>query len=139
MNEKKALFALTGLIYVIAALHIAALYFFWYWSIWWYDIMMHTLMGFWIGSMTLIIASRKIDTGGNFIRFGLPILVAFIIGILWEMFEWHIDRFVIVRFQTDIIDTLSDLASDIAGGLMATLIGFHRNRDMITTQNTNEQ
>jgi len=138
VNEKKALFALTGLIYVIAALHIAALYFFWYWSIWWYDIMMHTLMGFWIGSMALIIASRRINTKNDLIRFGVPILAAFIIGILWETFEWHIDRFIIVRLQTDIIDTLSDLASDITGGLIASLIGFHRSSRILPQQNTNE-
>ncbi|MEK7065728.1 MAG: hypothetical protein AAB938_00045 [Patescibacteria group bacterium] len=124
-TDRKRIFArLTALLYVIAALHITALYFFWYWSMWWYDILMHTLSGLWIAGMVLFIISGK-RFGALFsplVRFGFPLLVVVCVGIAWETFEWNVDQIILSHFQNDIVDTLSDIGADVAGGLVASLL-----------------
>ena len=53
MSGKKLFILLTVLLYIIATLHILSLYFFWYWTFWWMDIILHTLGGIWVGGMFL--------------------------------------------------------------------------------------
>ncbi len=119
---------LAVLLYVIAALHIAALYFFWYWSIWWYDILVHILGGVWIGGMALFFISRThMKTPHSlFVRFVFPFLIVAVFGTLWEAFEWNVDQIILFRFQNDIVDTLSDIGADIGGGLIASFLWFRQ-------------
>lgn len=129
-DRKKTFVWLTVLLYIIATLHIAALYFFWYWSVWWYDILVHTLGGVWIGGMALFILLGKGGEKRNslFMRFFLPLVATALIGILWEAYEWNVDQIILFRFQGDMIDTLSDIGADISGGFIATLLWARQNR-----------
>lgn len=121
--RKIILIKLTALLYIITTLHLSALYFFWYWSIWWFDILVHFLGGVWIGGMALLIFflgksdTKLLKTSSAYI---LSVVAVLVIGVLWEVFEFSLDTFII--FQTnDISDTISDIGADIAGGVFASL------------------
>ncbi len=126
MSIKKLFIKLTIFLYIIAVLHFLALYFSWYWSIWWYDIPMHIMGGFWVGGMVLwlyfLYRKEEIDENINRFRVVMISLVAtLIIGILWELFEFSLDTFVIFK-TNDLVDTASDIINDIIGSL---LISFY--------------
>jgi len=139
--RKKTFARLTAFLYVIGALHIAALFFFWYWSIWWYDILLHALGGVWIGGMMLFFLSgrEKNMSGSTILRFSVPLLGVLIIGTFWEAFEWNIDQVVLSYFQNDVVDTLSDIGADIAGALLSSvlLIGYSKHEtSQVNNNNT---
>jgi len=134
MNEikKTILIKLTILLYVIAMLHIMALYFFWYWSIWWLDILMHFLGGMWVGGMAfvfLFLNKNDVSMGKIFRPCLLSFVVVLVIGVLWEIFEFSLDTFIIFQ-PNDISDTISDLGADIAGGMFACLCIIYKLRQM---------
>lgn len=133
MDRKKTFAQLAALLYVVLGLHAAALYFFLYWNLWWYDIAVHALMGLWIGGMTLFVFSgraRGDEAPPSLVRFGAPIVTVLFFGLLWETFEWNLDHFVIVLFQTDLTDTISDIGSGVGGGLISaiSLLGYARGK-----------
>lgn len=124
-KQKQFLIRLSILLYTITALHILALYFFWYWSIWWYDIPMHFLGGLWVGGMAFLTYgyipafSRFRDRRGIY-AYIVPFIAVLAIGALWEVFEFSLDTFITLQ-QNDVLDTISDLGMDIAGALAAIL------------------
>ncbi|MEK7555946.1 MAG: hypothetical protein AAB523_01510 [Patescibacteria group bacterium] len=123
MTKKKLFISLSLLLYIVAALQTLALYFFWYWSYWWYDIMMHFLAGLWVGGMVLwayfFSESMKVfhpvrRSHAYFMVLG----ITFLIGLSWELFEFSLDTFIIFQ-QNDLVDTMSDLGMDIVGAQAA--------------------
>ncbi len=124
MTKKKLFISLSFLLYIVAALQMLALYFFWYWSYWWYDIMMHFLAGLWVGGMVLWVyffsgstkISRPIRKSHAYL---MAISITFLIGLSWELFEFSLDTFIIFQ-QNDLMDTMGDLGMDILGALSAT-------------------
>jgi len=124
MTKKKLFISLSFLLYIIAALQMLALYFFWYWSYWWYDIMMHFLAGFWVCGMVLWVCffsgSAKISRPIRKSRAYLTALgITFLIGLSWELFEFSLDTFIVFQ-QNDLVDTMSDLGMDMLGALSAS-------------------
>ncbi len=82
--------------------------------------------GFWVGGMVLwlyfLYRKEEIDENINRFRVVMISLVAtLIIGILWELFEFSLDTFVIFK-TNDLVDTASDIINDIIGSL---LISFY--------------
>jgi len=60
-------------------------------------------------------------TLGNLKVYIISILAVIVIGVLWELFEFSLDTFVV--FQTNnVLDTISDLAADVAGALTASIL-----------------
>ena len=92
--------------------------FFWYYTIWWFDIPMHFLGGVFLGLVFGYVLLRHGIKNFSQKTFFYGILAIFIVGILWEIFEFNIDTFITFRDQ-NIIDTLSDICFDLAGGLFA--------------------
>ncbi len=122
MMKRKTFALLAVLLYVILTLHLSALYFYWYWMFWWYDILLHFLGGLWLAGTALwflqYIRQKQMSQIKQYL---FPVGIVIIIGLGWEIFEFSLDTFII--FQTnDIIDTMSDLGMDIAGSLTASLI-----------------
>lgn len=119
--------SLAILLFTIFVLHIAALYFFWYWSIWWYDLLIHFLGGIFIGGLALTLFKRSTAENGDFlsILFVTVSVVAFF-GIVWELFELSVDSIIAFNDQNDRLDTITDLAVDITGGLIAPFFFWKR-------------
>ncbi len=114
----KEIFWLSAL---VAIMHYAALKFFFYWTISWFDIVMHLMGGFVIG---LIVISILINIPNlnlrNNSKLALVLVLSFvmIIGLGWELWELFMEFSSILE---DKVDTIIDLIMDFIGGYFAFL------------------
>ncbi|MBU0612342.1 hypothetical protein KKA39_02990 [Patescibacteria group bacterium] len=112
MNKKKLLIRLVFLILFIFALNYIATGFYWYFSIWYFDMLMHFLGGFWAGlAVIYVLSSQELDFK-LIIKVFLGVLL---IGFLWEVFEVSVDK-TISQNPFNFLDTVSDIFFDLAGG-----------------------
>jgi uncharacterized membrane protein YjdF len=121
MVEKKNLFKYSAsLIFVIFVLHFLATNFYWYYSMWYFDMFMHFLGGLWLGFVFLWFF------GKNNLNLSLIFKIIFgilIVGIGWEIFEFYFVNYV-AENSFDRLDTLSDIFFDLFGGLSAVIYSF---------------
>jgi len=122
MDRKKLLTYLAFLIFFIFAVNYAAMKFYWYFSIWYFDMPMHFLGGFWLGLALIWLFSVKELSFKIIFKI---ILGVFFIGILWELFEISIDK-TITQNPFNILDTVSDMCFDLAGGGLSIIYFFKR-------------
>ena len=113
MDRKKFLLRLAYLIFFIFIINSLAMKFYWYWTIWYFDMPMHFLGGFWLS--LLLIWFFRIDkiSPRLILKISLGVLL---IGVSWEIFEFWANNF-IGQIPFSIPDTLSDIFFDLAGGL----------------------
>jgi hypothetical protein len=98
-------------------LHKIALSWALYWTISWYDIMMHFLGGFLIALIILLIISRfKIIIFNPKLIFILMMGGVLIVGLGWELFEIF---FELINIKTDKLDTIIDIVMDLLGAVAA--------------------
>lgn len=90
--------------------------FYWYNSIWYFDIIMHFLGGVWVGLFFIYIFSRE-SLDFLFLKVILSVLL---IGISWEVSEFYVNN-MIGQVPFDIVDTLFDICFDIFGGLLSVI------------------
>lgn len=109
---------------VIAALHFLAFEFYFYWTFWWFDILMHFLGGLWISLMALWV----LFLSGYITQFHLSYRSAFfvaifsviVIGIGWELFE--IWSGISLEDKTNyLFDTTVDFIMNLFGALSGYL------------------
>jgi VanZ family protein len=86
-----------------------------YWGLWWYDIPMHLLGGVWV-ALTLLWLEQKnrLPFRLNLVRLVLAVVA---VGLLWEIYE-IVFELTFTRKTGYIVDTISDLLLDLAGGLI---------------------
>ncbi len=89
--------------------------FYWYFSIWWSDMPMHILGGFWLGLVFIYFLKIKDLSFSTILKI---ILGALVIGLLWEVFEILVDK-TIIQNPFNTLDTLSDICFDLAGAGIA--------------------
>ena len=102
-----------------------------YWIFPWFDIPMHILGGVMVGLFAQT-AMDKLDRHKiNKKRFMLAVSAALIVGVLWELAEWHYG-------VTDglgpvsRLDTIKDIMDDIIGGALSIWVwGFLFNKTKI--------
>jgi uncharacterized membrane protein len=104
---------------LIGFLHAWAMEEAYYWTISWYDIMMHFLGGFWLALSILWINETKTLP----FRMSLANVLFFVLVIsaLWELYELYFD----MTFTSDpeySFDTSLDFVMDTLGGLVAFLL-----------------
>ncbi len=124
--DRKRLFKILAyLIFLLFLLNYIGSKFYWYFSIWWFDMPMHFLGGFCVGIGLIWFFSRPS------LRFQLEpkalasflfkiFLGVLLIGVLWELFEILFNN-IIAQDSFYILDTVSDVFFDLAGGTFATL------------------
>ncbi|OGI64849.1 hypothetical protein A3H53_04735 [Candidatus Nomurabacteria bacterium RIFCSPLOWO2_02_FULL_40_10] len=117
IDRKRLLKILAYLIFFILIVHFAANKFYWYYSLWYLDVIMHFLGGIWIGILYFYIFPSK-ESSLNAVFKMLFFILA--IGIGWEMFEMLVND-VIAKNPFDYLDTFSDIFFDLFGGLCAIL------------------
>lgn len=122
MDRKKLLKILAYLIFFIFVVHFFANIFYWYYSIWYFDMPMHFLGGFWWG---LVLICFLFSEESDFRLISKVILSVLVIGILWELYEVLFYNY-LGQNPFDILDTLSDVLFDLAGGSFAILYFFKR-------------
>ena len=115
MNEERLLKHLVLLMFFIFILDILARQFYWYYSVWYFDILMHFLSGFWVGLFFLYaFYSRNIFSKKSL----TVILYVLVIGILWEVFEFYVHNYM-GQDPFNTLDTITDIFLDLLGGVSA--------------------
>lgn len=87
----------------------------WYSSIWYFDILLHTAGGFFLGLLFFLIFSFKNLKLQNIF---LTLLFIFLFGIFWELFEVIFFN-KIAQNPFLITDTFFDLFFDLLGGMLS--------------------
>lgn len=120
MPREKMLSLLAALVCLIFVLHVVAIFFHLYWTLWWYDIILHFLGGVFLGLLVLWLRffSGYFGTPPFISGFSTLLLVlsaAFFIGLGWEVFErmlgntWSVEGYY--------LDTATDIVFDVTGAL----------------------
>jgi|SRR3989344_38873 len=122
MDRKKLIKRLLILIFFIFVVNFFANKFYLYSSIWYFDMIMHFLGGFWVGLACLYFFVPKILSLKSILTILLFVLF---IGVGWEIFEALVDR-VITQNLLNILDLSSDIFFDLSGGALAILYFFKR-------------
>jgi hypothetical protein len=120
MIKRTTLF--TGLslfVVLIFFLNLIASKLYWYSSIWWLDILMHFLGGFWLGLVFLWIFYKDLSNQNlkKEIFFKVILGVA-VVGIGWEFYQIMVNN-LFAKNAFDLLDTLGDIINDLLGGVMA--------------------
>jgi hypothetical protein len=127
MDRKKLLTRIIFLIFFIFLINYLAQEFYWYSSIWYFDMPMHFLGGFWLGLVSLYLFPSEDRSWKYIFKVFFTVLL---IGIGWEIFEILIDKFITFN-NFNSLDTLSDLFFDLAGGLSAVFYFFRRTMSIL--------
>ncbi len=114
MDTKKLLKRTIWLILFILIANLLALKFYWYYSIWYFDMPMHFLGGFFIGLASVYFA---VSRGGKGSAFKI-LSVVFLVGVGWEVFEILVDE-TVTSHPFNLLDSVSDLFFDMAGGALS--------------------
>lgn len=115
MDRKRLFHTVSGLIIFIFFANALANKFYWYSSIWYFDIVMHFLGGFAVGLLALYLTRTEEISKPVVLRVMLAVVL---VGLGWEIFELVVDK-VISRNVLNILDSSADLFFDSAGGLAA--------------------
>lgn len=127
-DKKKLLRRIAELIFFIFIANSLAMKFYWYSTIWWYDMPMHFLGGFFVALLGLWIyffSGKKIKNSNAKTVVLISFFTVLVIGILWEVFEFGIDT-IITFMPHNRLDTLSDIFYDISGSFAGALYFLKR-------------
>ena len=97
-------------------LNAIAVLFYWYVSIWWFDMLMHTIGGVLVavlGSALILKHLKGLTRKETYITIALFV---FIIGLGWEYYEYIVQFYIKSVHLADISDSISDLICDMVGG-----------------------
>ena len=115
MNRKRLLKHLVSLMFFLFIANILAGRFYLYYTVWWFDIMMHFLAGFWVGLFFLyVFYDKKIFSKKSL----AVILCVLVIGILWEVFELYVHNY-IGKEPFNFPDIIYDVFLDLLGAISA--------------------
>lgn len=121
MNRKILFSYVAGIIFLIFLLNLLANKLYLYSSLWYFDMIMHFLGGFWLGLFFFWLFYKDIfpDFKASFIV--KLLLSVFLVGLVWELYEIVVNA----SFAKDVFnlsDTISDLVFDMLGGFSIYLI-----------------
>lgn len=94
---------------------------------WWHDDVMHITGGIWAAFFSMSVFAEwqrrgLISFQSRFVYMFCIIAFVFMIGVAWEWYEWGRDEYFIRRYgnprQMELLDTLGDLGSDVAGAIL---------------------
>ena len=114
----------------LAMLHFLAMIHYLYWSLWWYDVMMHFLAGFVLGLTGYWLLFKS---GLFFTSLYKPVfmiltlfIAVFILGAAWEVFEYT--NGMTNSHEGYKVDVLNDLTLDSAGTVLAVLLATRKRK-----------
>ena len=125
MSRKKLFRRILYLILFILIINFLANKFYWYSSIWYFDMLMHFLGGFWVGLAYFYLFSTKGKPFDFTQTTYTAIIAVLLVGLSWEIFEFLVDK-TIAQNGFNFLDTTSDLLFDLAGGGTAVFYFFKR-------------
>ena len=107
---------LSGLVYI---LHVRAMELSFYWTYWWFDILVHTLTGFVVGLLTVFLAYRLFPSLSRMQAILISFLAVFLVAVAWEFFE-YINGLARAP-ESYMLDTAVDIVVGMLGGLGGAL------------------
>ncbi len=127
--QKRILIEIFTIVAGIFIINILATRFHWYSIVWWFDMPMHTIGGFWVALTSLFVYKYRRTTYADITQpkklFFVALLCVVAIGLLWEVFEFGMETFGTLDLASP-IDSLSDICFDLIGGIAGTLYFIHR-------------
>jgi hypothetical protein len=127
--QKRIMLEILVLVIGIFVINLLAMKFHWYSSVWWFDMPMHTLGGLWIALASLFVYKYRRTLPNDIFYpkklFFVALVSVLVIGFLWEVFEFGIERIGILDLASP-IDSLSDICFDLIGGIVGTAYFIHR-------------
>ena len=121
---KKAL--LLGII--IFVVNLLANTFYWYTSIFGFDKFMHTLGGVFIVLIVAAFYTRELQTKEKSEIFVSLVLAAFVVGLMWEYYEYVVQAFIKGVQLANITDSIGDLIFDSIGGIVGAFFVIFSNK-----------
>jgi hypothetical protein len=118
--RKQILYILATLIIFVAILNYIAMKAMWYYIFWYFDMPMHFLGGVVLTLLVSYVLYNRI-TKEDIVPVLHILLAVLIIGVGWEVFEYVFNN-VIAGQIWNMLDTLSDICFDMAGGVMGLFI-----------------
>lgn len=122
MLKKPLIWEILALSVVVAVLHKIALVLFLYWTVSWFDILMHFLGGLLIGLISIFIffILRFVSIPKNHILnvFIITVGSVLIVGLVWELWEVFVGLTNVLKDQ---VDTAIDIVMDLIGASAAFL------------------
>ncbi len=117
MDPKKLLKHLVILMFFIFLVDRIGVTLYWYFTIWWFDMVMHFVSGLWTGLFFAYVFYIRKPIFSNVFYI---ILLSFLIGVSWEIFELYVFNH-IGGTPFNLLDTVSDIFFDVAGATLAAL------------------
>jgi hypothetical protein len=98
---------------------------FYYWTVWWYDVMMHFLGGVWVALAVLWVSHMPFVPASlkSRISFGSLALSVFVVGLAWEAYELVLG-FSCLYDPGYASDTIQDLIMDTLGALCVAMVSI---------------
>lgn len=115
INKKKLTIRILSIIFFIFILNAIASKLHWYYSIWYFDMAMHFLGGFWVGLAIIYFFKIKIISFANILKIFFYFLI---IGSLWEVFEIIVDE-IVSQNPFNTLDTFSDICFGLSGAFVS--------------------
>lgn len=134
--DRKRLFKTSAYLIVLLFLfNYIAVKLYWYNSIWYFDMFMHFLGGFWLGLIFLWLLSFKNSSVQISWKLVYKVFLGVLLfGVLWEVFEIIFNNY-IAGNPFIVLDTISDIFFDLTGGTFAVFYFFVFKRTMLTEEN----
>ena len=108
-------------ILIVWGLNTLAHKFFWYSSIWWFDMPMHFLGGYFLGLLMLLVIAYTDKQSSNREKIIITLLGVFAIGMMWEGYEYAIQILTGSNLANP-LDSTADLFFDMAGGIFSLIL-----------------
>jgi hypothetical protein len=129
MNKRFPVVIIPILIIFIAIANATADYWHLYFYIWWLDIPMHILGGFWVALTSLVFyyafpEGKEKERSVIFV-YALAIASVLTIGLMWEIYEFSVDSMFSLALN-QVGDTLKDLSDDFVGGVIGATLFIWR-------------
>ncbi len=122
MDRKKFYTRTAMLLFLIFILNSLAEKYHLYYSVWYFDMMMHFLGGLWLGLFAIWFLATSDFSIKSVLNIAIGVLL---IGISWEIFEFiFLNMYAKISF--DLMDTVSDIFFDLSGGFTAIVYFFTR-------------
>ncbi len=119
----KSIPVIAALLIALILLHVTAVYFYLYWTVWWFDIVMHVLGGLVAGLIAGEMLPFSRESRGGLLA--VQLVTVLLIGIAWELYEYGTGMTFAGPGQY-VLDTTLDLFSDVVGGMVAYLAVFSK-------------
>jgi hypothetical protein len=110
----------------VGAINYAAIHLYLYWTVWWFDMVVHFSAGVCVGmASVLVYAFYRKMTPSTAQAITTALIGALAIGVLWEFYElvFHITS--LSDGMAYATDTSSDILMDLSGGLLGGLYAHH--------------